>query len=163
MSAVMKKLTIEIEDDGRFTAILAAADGSVITSARGNGENVLVMGAVHEMAGVIRALGVQQEAPPWKAWDSELVNEKVWGLRLPDGTIFGPLESPAAVHSVRVALFRMFAGLTECPARPFEVFLTTANQYGFFDRAGLLHAGLPTRQAAQELADTQQRSREAAA
>lgn len=171
---MIQKLTIELSDDERFHARLIT-DGILIASAQGHAGQVQAQGAIHALSGIIRRLGLLQEAPPsarqwqsdplpgsWQAWDSERVDE-AWGLRLPGGLIFGPLESPAAVHSVRTALYRMFLALMACPCRPFEVFLTDKDKWGFFDPAGLLHAGLDTRAAAQELADSKQRSREGGA
>lgn len=154
----MKKLTLEIEDDGTFNARLSI-DGVVVASASGNQSVCTVMGAVNEVSNVLRMisgqrwqramLDAEQLPVAWQAFYSPAHGNSFW---LPNGTLIGGFESGVATISASARLKDMFPALIKPPEKLYQAFHTCEEGWGFFDRAGQLHATFPGQQDADAVA-----------
>lgn len=154
-----RRLTIEIDDNGGFTAEVSSAAG-VLAQATGDAGRVTATGALHEFAAVFRVMGFQiWQGPPTEVvtngdeWEPMACGFGIpgvgWGFYTPSGPVTG-FECEQAAACAAATLRRMFHSLAKPPSEAYEAFLTESEGWGFFDGAGHLHATFAGCKAANE-------------
>jgi len=153
----MLKLTLSIEKDQTFSGRITE-DGVVMAEVNGNAAVLTMTGAVQQFAKVLHQIGcsgweVKADEGRAKAWDVFYSAAHGNAFVTPGLGCFFGFESEAAARSAAARLKQMWEALPNPPAKLYEVFLTCGEGWGFFDRAGRLHATFKSRVEAQEVAD----------
>jgi hypothetical protein len=152
----MKTVILSLLEDGSFKASLAL-DGRHVATIQGTRDLAKQAAELPGLAQFLDEVGLDQwpPSPNGVTWwlPSILRGMQIgWGFMTPWGVYLVGFGSLAAARSAIARLQGMWPALVRPPEALYEVFQTDGEGWGFFDRAGHLHATFATAAEAQELA-----------